>query len=56
MNSGSRTELSAESIQLSYTMGGATFIVAESSVDNGNYSSGSASDRDGTTLKLSLAF
>ena len=56
MNSGSNTELEASSLQLSYTMGGATFIIAESSVDNGNYSSGSASDRDGTTLKLSLAF
>ena len=50
------TELEASSLQLSYTMGGATFIIAESSVDNGNYSSGSASDRDGTTVKLSLAF
>lgn len=49
-------ELEASSLQLSYTMGGATFIIAESSVDNGNYSSGSASDRDGTTIKLSLAF
>ena len=47
---------SAESIQLSYTVGGASFILAETSVDNANYSSGTASDRDGTTLKLSLAF
>ena len=47
---------SGESIQMSYTMGGATFVIAESSVDNANYSSGTASDRDGTTLRLSLAF
>lgn len=50
------TEVKAESLQLSYTMGGATFIIAESTVDNANYTSGTASDRDGTTLKLSLAF
>jgi len=47
---------SVESIQMSYTMGGATVIIAESSVDNGNYTSGTAQDRDGTTIKLSLAF
>jgi hypothetical protein len=55
-NSGTSTTNSAESIQMSYTMGGATFVLAESSVDNANYSSGTASDRDGTTLRLSLAF
>lgn len=46
----------AESIQMSYTMGGATFILAESSVEDANYTSGTANDRDGTTIKLSLAF
>jgi hypothetical protein len=45
-----------ESIQISYTMGGASVQLAENSVDNANYSSGTASDRDGTTLRLSLAF
>ena len=56
MNSNVNTSLSGQSLQLSYTMGGASIQIAESSVDNGNYTSGSAQDRDGTTLRLSLAF
>jgi len=56
MNSGVNTENEGQSLQLSYTMGGASIQIAESSVDNGNYTSGSAQDRDGTTLRLSLAF
>jgi hypothetical protein len=35
-------------------MGGATIKVAESSVDNGFYNS--ATDKDATTVALSLAF
>ena len=49
-------ENDGQSFQLSYTMGGASFQIAESSVDNGLYTSGTAQDRDGTTLRLSLAF
>ena len=44
----------AESIQLSYSMGGASIKVAETSVDNAKYSS--ANDWDGTTVALTLAF
>jgi len=46
----------ASSMQLSYTMGGASIQIAENSVDNANYTSGTASDSDGTTIRLSLAF
>jgi len=46
----------ADSLQLSYTMGGASIQLAESSVDNASYSPGTASDYDGTTIRLSLAF
>jgi len=45
-----------ESLQVSYTMGGATFIIAESSVKNQDYVSTTTYDRDGTTVVLSLAF
>ena len=44
----------AESIQLSYSMGGASIKVAETSVDNAKYST--ANDWDGTTIALTLAF
>ena len=56
-NAGTGTQLSdAESLQLAYTMGGASIKIAQTSVDNASYSSGTASDRDGTTIALSLAF
>ena len=55
-NDGTNVENEGQSIQLSYTMGGASVQIAESSVDNGLYTSGTAQDRDGTTLRLSLAF
>ena len=44
----------AESIQVSYSMGGASIKFAETSVDNASYNS--ANDWDGTTVALSLAF
>jgi len=53
---GANVELEAESLQLAYTMGGMSVKVAESSVDNGSYTSGTGKDRDGTTLALTLAF
>jgi hypothetical protein len=46
----------ADSIQVAYTMGGASFKVSQTSVDNQNYTSGTAGDRDGTTIAMSLAF
>ena len=56
MNSGSAVEVEAESLQLAYTMGGMSVKIAESTVDNASYTSGSSKDRDGTTLALTLAF
>ena len=56
MNSGSAVEVEAESLQLAYTMGGMSVKIAESTVDNGSYTSGTGNDRDGTTLALTLAF
>jgi hypothetical protein len=37
-------------------MGGMSLKLAETSVDNGNYVSGTSKDLDGTTIALSLAF
>jgi hypothetical protein len=51
-----KVENSAESLQLSYTMGGATIAIAETQVDNASYVSTTTHDRDGTTVSLSLAF
>ena len=48
--------LEAESLQLSYTMGGMSINFAESSVDNASYTAGSTADWDGRTIRLSLAF
>jgi len=49
-------ELTAKSLQLAYSMGGMSIKVAETSIDNGNYTSGSTKDIDGTTVALTLAF
>ena len=56
LNSGTSVELEAESLQLAYTMGGMSVKIAESTVDNGSYTAGTGSDRDGTTIALTLAF
>jgi len=47
-------EVEVESIQMAYSMGGATIKVAETSTDNAVYATGT--DRDGTSVMLSLAF
>ena len=52
----SPVELTAQSLQLSYTMGGASIKFAESQVDNASYTSGSSADWDGRTIALTLAF
>jgi hypothetical protein len=50
-------ELEVTSLQLSYTMGGASIKIAETSADNINYNNtGTTFDRDGTTVALTLAF
>jgi len=56
LRSGTSVELEAESLQIAYTMGGASIKLAESTVDNGSYTSGTSKDRDGTTIALTLAF
>jgi outer membrane protein OmpU len=48
------TTLEADSIQLSYTVGGASIKVAESDVDGQNYVTGT--NREGRTIALTLAF
>ena len=50
---GNTTDASADSYQISYTMGGATISVAEVDVDNAGYSAGS---KEATVLQLGLAF
>jgi len=49
-------ENTAKSLQVAYTMGGMSIKLAETSVDNGSYTSGTTKDIDGTTIALSLAF
>jgi len=46
----------ADSFQIAYTMGGATFRVAEVDVANQTYSSASNADLDATVISLGLAF
>jgi outer membrane protein OmpU len=46
--------LSAESLQASYTVGGASIKIAENQVDNVNYTAGT--NREGRTIALTLAF
>jgi hypothetical protein len=56
VNKTSSVELTADSLQIAYSMGGASIRLAETSADNINYTSATVNDRDGTTLSLSLAF
>jgi len=53
---GTNAELEATSIQVAYTMGGASIKLAETEVDNASYLSTTAGDKEGTTLALTLAF
>ena len=46
--------LEAESIQISYSVGGASIVLAETSVDNQNYAAGV--NREGRTVAVTLAF
>ncbi len=55
-NNGDSVEVEAQSIQIAYSMGGATLKVAETEVDNAAYVSTTAGDNEGTTIMLSLAF
>ena len=53
-NAAKNTELEASSVQVSYSMGGATLSIAETNGENLQYNS--ANDKDATTVALSLAF
>ena len=46
----------AESLQVAYTMGGASFRIADAKVDNAAYSTAAGSDVEATTVSVSLAF
>jgi outer membrane protein OmpU len=46
----------ATSVQLAYTMGGASFRIAESSGENIGYSTATGKDKDATTISVGLAF
>jgi outer membrane protein OmpU len=46
----------ADSLQIAYTMGGASFRIAEVSTKNGTYSTASTADVDGTVISMGLAF
>jgi len=48
--------LTSDSLQLAYTMGGASIKIAEGSVANASYGTAVGKDKDGTTIALSLAF
>jgi len=54
--SGTAVTAEATSIQIAYSMGGASIRLAEASADNMKYQTGAAYDRDATTLSVSLAF
>ena len=49
-------EAEAKSLQIAYSMGGVSVKIAETSVDNQNYVSTTAAERDGTTVAVTLAF
>ena len=51
-----RPVISVESIQVAYTMGGASIKIGETEVDDAAYVTGTAGDKESTTVMLSLAF
>ncbi len=53
---GTNVTMEATSLQLAYTVGGASIRLAETSADNVAYNTAAGEDNDGTTLSVSLAF
>jgi outer membrane protein OmpU len=49
-------ELEGKSLQASYTMGGMSLVVAETEVDNKEYATAAANQREGRAIALTLAF
>jgi hypothetical protein len=55
-NSNGNVTAEATSIQIAYSVGGASVRLAEASIDNASYQTAAMYDRDATTLSVSLAF
>ena len=53
-NSSGTSTVEADSIQISYSVGGASLVFADTNVDNQNYVSGT--NREGRTVAVTLAF
>jgi len=53
---GTTTSNDATSLQAAYSVGGASLKIARTDVDNASYSTAVASDKDGYTVALTLAF
>jgi len=56
VNKGFTAQMDVLSYQAAYTMGGASFKVAKTEVDNAAYSTAVSSQKEGTAIALSLAF
>jgi hypothetical protein len=56
MKAGTNVTAEADSIQIAYTIGGASIRLADASVTNAMYQTAASFDKDATTLSVSLAF
>jgi len=56
MDFANSVSVTAKSLQVAYSMGGATIKLAETEVENASYSSATANDKEGRTIALTLAF
>jgi hypothetical protein len=48
--------IEAQSFQIAYSSGGLSIRVAEQDVENKNYATAAANQREGTTVSVALAF
>jgi outer membrane protein OmpU len=55
-SSTTNVESESSSVQIAYSMGGVSVRLADASIDNQNYTTGAANQRDATTLSVALAF
>ena len=46
----------ADSVQIAYSMGGASIRIMDASADNMDYNTGATQDRDNTVISVALAF
>jgi hypothetical protein len=56
VTSASHGDAEADSFQAAYTMGGATFRIAEVQIENRAYGTAATADVDGTVISMGLAF